>query len=280
MQRITVITLGVIASVAAGATAFADVRLSIQDGRVSIVASDATVTEILSEWAKVGQTTVVNADRIPPERVTIELQNVSEERALEVLLRHSSGYIAAPRASERADASLFDRIVIMPPSAPPVITSLAAATSRVSAPQPTELADDVDEPAVASASAPAAPIGAAPATYSAGTGGSGGYGAAQSAAPMTGAPPPAAEPVAANAPFEDANSIGTEAGAVEPPSADAQAAIPARRALETADPREFQALMRRRRNTPAVPSFGTPQPGAGTPVPGTVQPPRRPGGPS
>jgi hypothetical protein len=39
--------------------------LSIHDGRVSIVAKDATVRQILTEWARVGRTKIVNVERIP-----------------------------------------------------------------------------------------------------------------------------------------------------------------------------------------------------------------------
>ena len=105
--------------------AFADVHLTIQDGRVSIVAKEATVRQILTEWARVGHTTIVNVERIPGGPVTIELHNVTEMHALDVLLRSLSGYIAAPRAVGAANLSTFDRIIIMP--------TLAATRPAVSA---------------------------------------------------------------------------------------------------------------------------------------------------
>jgi hypothetical protein len=103
----------------------ADVQLQLHDGRVSIVAKDATVRQILAEWARVGQTKVVNVDRIPGGPLTLELSNVPEAQALDVLLRSVSGYMAAPRGTAAADLSMFDRIIVMPssfgatPSAPP-----------------------------------------------------------------------------------------------------------------------------------------------------------------
>ena len=111
--------IAVVVVLASGGTAFADVQISIGDGRVSIVATNATVGEILAEWARVGQTRVVNADRIPRERVTLQLDNVYEAQALDILLRNVSGYLAAPRATAMQNASQFDRIVVMPPSAAP-----------------------------------------------------------------------------------------------------------------------------------------------------------------
>ena len=96
--------------------AFADVHLTMRDGRVSIVATDATIRQILTEWARVGQTKIVNVERIAGGPITLELNNVTETQALDVLLRSLSGYIAAPRAVETANLSSFDSILIMPAS--------------------------------------------------------------------------------------------------------------------------------------------------------------------
>jgi hypothetical protein len=101
---------------AAGSTAFADVQLTIRNGQVSLVAKDATVRQILTEWARVGHTKIVNVERIPGGPITLELKNVSEQEALDVLLRSVSGYMAAPRAAVVANASAFDRIIVMPTS--------------------------------------------------------------------------------------------------------------------------------------------------------------------
>ena len=51
--------------------ASADVELSIHDGRVTIVAKDATVRQILTEWARVGRTKIVNVERIPGGPMTL-----------------------------------------------------------------------------------------------------------------------------------------------------------------------------------------------------------------
>jgi hypothetical protein len=110
--------LGVMGMVPA-ASASADVQLTIQNGRVSLVATDATVRQILAEWSRVGQTKIVNAERIPGGPITIQLTNVSEEQALDVLLRSVSGYVAAPRSDNAANLSQFDRIIVMPTSTAP-----------------------------------------------------------------------------------------------------------------------------------------------------------------
>jgi len=119
---------GVAFLVLASAPAFADVQLTMQNGRVTIIAKDATVRQILNEWSKVGKTTIVNVERVPGQPMTLELRNVTEGQALEVLLRSLSGYITAPRAEQAANLSQFDRIIIMP--------TLASARPASSAPPP------------------------------------------------------------------------------------------------------------------------------------------------
>ena len=100
----------------ASARASADVQLAIKDGQVTLIAKDATVRQILAEWARIGQTRIINAERIPGGPVTLELVNVPEREALEVVLRGVSGYLAAQRASSGANSSMFERIIIMPTS--------------------------------------------------------------------------------------------------------------------------------------------------------------------
>jgi hypothetical protein len=114
----TLIFTAALATSLSAAPALADVQLSINAGRVTISAKNATIAQILAEWARVGQTKIVNAERIPGGPITLELANVSEREALQVLLRSVSGYVAAPRAESVANASQFDRIMVMPTSSP------------------------------------------------------------------------------------------------------------------------------------------------------------------
>jgi hypothetical protein len=120
----------------------------MQNGRVTVVAKDATVRQILTEWARVGQTKIVNVERVPGGPMTLELTNMPEAQALDILLRTLSGYITAPRPVDVANLSHFDRIIIMP--------TLASARPATSAPPPTvfqqspqfqppQPADDVDD---------------------------------------------------------------------------------------------------------------------------------------
>src|SRR5262245_6235930 len=93
-----------------------DVSVSIRDGRATVIAHGATVQQILAEWARQGQTRIVNLERVSGTPLTIELKNVPEAKALAIILRSVAGYIAAPRATYNTAASLYDRILILPTS--------------------------------------------------------------------------------------------------------------------------------------------------------------------
>jgi hypothetical protein len=127
--------LALTASLTLVAQARAEVHLTIRDGRVTLNAAGATVHEILVEWAKIGQTKIVNAERIAGGPITLQLTNVPEEQALDVILRSVSGYVAAPRPIVNADASRFDRILIMPPSMPPRVAAAAPQPQSFPLPQ-------------------------------------------------------------------------------------------------------------------------------------------------
>jgi hypothetical protein len=99
------------------AAASAEVKLTLRDGRVSLVARDATVRQILVEWARVGQTRIVNVDRIPGGPLTLELNDVPEAEALDLLLKSVTGYMAAPRPVGAGTLSRYDRILVLPTAA-------------------------------------------------------------------------------------------------------------------------------------------------------------------
>jgi hypothetical protein len=89
-------------------------ELSIRGGLVTLDAQDVTVRQILIEWARIGKTQIVNAERITGGPVTLKLEGIPERQALETVLRSVPGYIALPRQAQIADASTYDRILIMP----------------------------------------------------------------------------------------------------------------------------------------------------------------------
>src|SRR3954467_8206521 len=108
---------------------YAGVRVSIANGMVTISATDATVRQILDEWARVGQARIVNVERLAGPPMSLELTNVPEAQALDTLLRTVSGYLAAPRAVAVPNASAYDRIFILPTSTgTPARTATSPAT--------------------------------------------------------------------------------------------------------------------------------------------------------
>src|SRR4051812_39400480 len=64
-MNLKIFALTILCAAAAVPLASAEVQVSLVDGKVTIVAKDATVRQIMAEWARVGQTKIVNVDRIP-----------------------------------------------------------------------------------------------------------------------------------------------------------------------------------------------------------------------
>ncbi len=110
--------------------------VQFNNGLVTVAAENAPVRQILAEWARLGGTTFVNAERVPGGPVTLQLENVSERQALDVLLRSVSGYMVAARDGGAAGASRYDRILILPTSTAPQPTARAFQPPPVFQPQP------------------------------------------------------------------------------------------------------------------------------------------------
>lgn len=128
-----------VAAVAGGAASSVQaqtqsLQLTMKDGRVTILARDVPLRALLDEWSRVGQTLIVNADKLTGPRVTLQLVDTTERNALDILLRSAAGYIAAPRPGHRPGPSAYDRITILATSRPPAVT--AAAASRQPVPNP------------------------------------------------------------------------------------------------------------------------------------------------
>jgi hypothetical protein len=105
------------------------IQLELRNGRVWLVAIDVPVRDILREWARLGGATIVNADQIESEPVTLELSDIPERLALDVILRDVPGYILAARA-DGSGVSVFDRILIIPKTTTPIPAPVVAAVRR------------------------------------------------------------------------------------------------------------------------------------------------------
>jgi len=120
------------------------VQLSIRAGRLSLVAINATPAQILAAWSRAGGVLIVHAEQMPSAPISITLDSVPEEQALDTLLRPTVGYLAVRRSDPAESGSIFDRIVIVPTSqavrqtapASPATTFPTSTSPQRPAPQP------------------------------------------------------------------------------------------------------------------------------------------------
>ncbi len=97
-----------------------EVTITFHDGRVSIIAADATPRQILAEWARLGAVNVTNLDRLAGGPVSLQLVDVPEGQAIATLLRGTAGFIAAPRSVDASiGASRYEKLLLLPGIAPP-----------------------------------------------------------------------------------------------------------------------------------------------------------------
>jgi hypothetical protein len=151
---LTVAAVCVVVGLAAPSIA-GQVKLEIRGGLVTLEAKDATIREIFDEWARVGQTRVVNAERVPGGPISIRLDGVPERQALDTLLRSVGGFLAVARTSPQESTSIYDRIMVMPVARPAAVAASAGgrptsqvqqpSRDRIVIPPPMVVADEDEE---------------------------------------------------------------------------------------------------------------------------------------
>lgn len=105
---------------AASPVAAQQLTLQIQDGKVTLDAVNVPARQILAEWARLGGTKVVGAEKIVGPPLTLKLTGTPERRALDIILGSVAGFMAAERqASAAPGASVYDRILILATSSAP-----------------------------------------------------------------------------------------------------------------------------------------------------------------
>jgi hypothetical protein len=170
MQFLRVAVLIAVVGLPAPASA-GELALSFKDGRVTLKATDVTLRQVLNEWARLGQTRIVGLEKLGGGLLTLELTNVPEKQALEILLRSVAGYAAAPRASVAAGADMaaslsrFDRLMLLPtsvasaaPMAPPRPAAAFAPPPQAPFPDPIQLANEEAADAEESPNSPGVPV--------------------------------------------------------------------------------------------------------------------------
>jgi hypothetical protein len=116
-----VILAGLLGMMTVAAMGGPRVQLTIRDGRVWLNTDGATAGEILAEWARVGQTSIANGERVQSGPLTLQLDGALEADALDIVLRSAGGFVAVDRApgAQLAAPSLsrYARVVVVPGSA-------------------------------------------------------------------------------------------------------------------------------------------------------------------
>jgi len=149
LARLAVATV-LMSGSAALATA-GDLKLTLSNGRATLIAQDVPLRQILDEWARVGKTTIVNGDKLTGPPLTLQLVDRPEREVLDLLLRSASGYIVAQRDVTAPGTSVFDKVMILPVSRGPVgVAASTAPTPFNNRPmmqaQPMPVPDDDDPP--------------------------------------------------------------------------------------------------------------------------------------
>ena len=112
--------------VCAGTSSAQTVKLDFVNGQVTLITQNAPVSSILAEWARRGGTRIVNGERVPGVPLTLELRDVPERQALDVILRGVAGYMIAAREIPGSGPSRIDRVMILPTSTAPRPTNTPA----------------------------------------------------------------------------------------------------------------------------------------------------------
>lgn len=118
------------------------VSLQFDNGRVTLNAQNAPIRTILVEWARLGGTRIVNGDRIGGAPVTLELTDMPERQALDILLRSAAGYVVTARQAPGGPSTLGGVIILATSSAPRIQAPVTFGAATV---QQRPLQEDPDD---------------------------------------------------------------------------------------------------------------------------------------
>ena len=137
MARFRVLTCGLLVwlvLVLVSSAQAGEVMFSIRDGRVTLVARNAPISDILAIWEKEGRTKIVAREKVVGTVTSLDIMNEPEASALATVLRNVSGYLAVQNPAAPSDASTYRCIVISPAPAPAPAAQAMASSRPV--PQP------------------------------------------------------------------------------------------------------------------------------------------------
>ncbi len=113
-----------------------EIRFTIGEGRVTLIARNAPLGEVIAAWEHAGSTRFVDAGGLEAVPVSLHLVDVPEAMALRLLLRPAAGYVAMARAPSAPGASLYDRVEVLAVRATPSRPRSVAAPRALAAPAP------------------------------------------------------------------------------------------------------------------------------------------------
>ena len=73
MKKLLCLVFALATSGVASAAVAGELSVKIANGRATVIAKDVPVRQILAEWGRVGETKVVNAEKIVGGPITLEL---------------------------------------------------------------------------------------------------------------------------------------------------------------------------------------------------------------
>ncbi len=112
-------------------------------GTVSLVATSATVREILAEWTRKGGTPFVGAERLTGSPMTVQFEHRPETEVVASLLRNAAGYVLGPSQENAAGRSGIEVVFVLATSTP--TGSYTAPTSYAPQPQVSTPGSPADE---------------------------------------------------------------------------------------------------------------------------------------
>jgi hypothetical protein len=107
------------------------------NGLVSLVATNASLRDILNEWTRKGGTPFPGAERLTGAPLTVEYPHLPETEVIGSLLRNASGYVIGARQTPSQAASSIEVVYILATSTATSSGSYSPPPSYVPPPQPT-----------------------------------------------------------------------------------------------------------------------------------------------
>jgi len=89
------------------------VSVSVGEQGVTLEAVNATLRDVLAEWARVGGFRLLDYDTLDARTVTVQLANVPEREALNILLRDIGGYVLGARRAGDSGRSQFGSLLVV-----------------------------------------------------------------------------------------------------------------------------------------------------------------------